>query len=143
MADSAARAHLRRALEAHLNDLGYSTDRTKRVGGPAAEIARLSPVRSRLAYGATVLHSDLRDRSCHERLLFFSQRRTRHRSSILFFIGVGEADVESLETLLEDLGIRSAVRGGHVQVVPVPLPRQRAASGRRPRLRPSRNGTGG
>lgn len=124
MSDSAARAHLRRALEAHLTQLGYSRARL-RQGTPAAEIARMSPIRGRLAYGETVLHTDLHRRSCHERLLFFSQRRTRQRSSILFFIGVAESDYEAVETLLQELGIRNSVRGGHVHIVAIPMPAHR------------------
>lgn len=122
MSDAVKRSHLRRELEAHLTQLGYSCVRMKRVGGPAAEIARVSPVRGRLVYGQTVVHADLRRPSCHERLLFFSQRRTRHRSSILFFIGVAETDRLELEALLEQLGIRNGVRGGHVHVVAIPTP---------------------
>ena len=80
---------------------------------------RMNPVRGRIAYGETVLHSDLRRRSCHERLRYFSQRRTRRRSTILFFIGVAEADRRELEALLARLDIRSATRGGHVHVVPI------------------------
>ena len=128
-----ARARLRRQLEAHLTALGYSCVRTKRAGSPVPEIVRVSPVRGRIAYGETVLHDDLQQRSCHERLLFFSQRRTRHRSSILFFIGVAEADEPELEALLQRLDIRSGTRGGHVHVVPIavsaasPAPPARAA----------------
>ena len=113
--------HLRRQLEAHLTELGYSCVRMKRAGSPVPEIVRVSPVRGRIAYGETVLRGDLRLRSCHERLLFFSQRRTRHRSSILFFIGVAEADEPDLEALLQQLDIRSGTRGGHVHVVPIAM----------------------
>jgi hypothetical protein len=129
MAESAARLHLRRQLEAHLTELGYSCVRMKRASAPIPEIVRVSPMRGRIAYGETVLRGDLRRRSCHERLLFFSQRRTRHRSSILFFIGVAEADEPELEALLQELDIRSGTRGGHVHVVPIALdaaPRRRA-----------------
>jgi hypothetical protein len=119
MSESPARARLRRQLESHLTELGYSCVRTKRAGTPVPEIVRVSPVRGRIAYGETVLHEDLNRRSCHERLLFFSQRRTRHRSSILFFIGVAEADEPELEALLQRLDIRSGTRGGHVHVVPI------------------------
>jgi hypothetical protein len=122
MTDSPARVHLRRELEAHLTRLGYSCIRMQRGTVPAAEIARVSPVRGRLAYGQAVLHADLRRPSCHRRLLFFSQRRTRHRSSILFFIGVAERDRVELEALLEQLGIRNGVRGGHVHVVAIATP---------------------
>jgi hypothetical protein len=52
----------------------------------------------------------------------FSQRRTRRRSSILFFIGVVEAQRGELEHLLKELGIRSAVGGGHVHVVSIAAP---------------------
>jgi len=119
MPESSSRLHLRRQLEARLTELGYSCVRTKRPGLPVPEIVRVSPVRGRIAYGETVLRGDLRRRSCHERLLFFSQRRTRHRSSILFFIGVAEEDEPELEALLEQLDIRSGTRGGHVHVVPI------------------------
>jgi hypothetical protein len=86
---------------------------------PVPEIVRVSPVRGRIAYGETVLRSDLGRRRCHERLLSFSQRRTRRRSSILFFIGVAEGDEPALEELLQELDIRSGTRGGHVHVVPI------------------------
>src|SRR4026207_1299330 len=88
MPKSATRAHLRRRLEAHLSELGYSTIGGKRTIEPVPELVRISPVRGRIAHGEVVSHEDLRLRSCHERLLSFSQRRTRTRSSILFFIGV-------------------------------------------------------
>ena len=116
---SPARVYLRRQLEAHLTELGYSCVRTKRAGSPVPEIVRISPVRGRIAYGETVLRSDLGRRRCHERLLSFSQRRTRRRSSILFFIGVAEGDEPALEELLQELDIRSGTRGGHVHVVPI------------------------
>ena len=119
MSGSAARLHLRRQLEEHLTELGYSCVRMKRAGLPVPEIVRVSPVRGRIAYGETVLRGDLRRASCHERLRFFSQRRTRHRSSILFFIGVAAADEPELEALLQQLDIRSGTRGGHVHVVPI------------------------
>ena len=119
MPDSAVRVHLRRRLEAHLTELGYSCARSRRAALPVPEIVRVSPVRGRIAYGETVLRSDLRSRRCHERLLYFSQRRTRQRSSILFFIGVAEGDKPALEALLQELDIRSATRGGHVHVVPI------------------------
>ncbi len=109
--------------------LGYSSVRSKRTGVPIPEIVRLSPVRGRIAYGETVLRSDLQRRRCHDRLLFFSQRRTRHRSSILFFIGIAETDEADLEALLQDLDIRSRTRGGHVHVVPIAVG---AADRRRP-----------
>lgn len=124
MNDSHARAHLRRTLEAHLTRLGYSIVRMRRAVTPVPEIVRVSPVRGRIAYGETVLRSDLHHRRCHERLLCFSQRRTRHRSTILFFIGVAEADQPELESLLQQLEIRSSVRGGHVHVVPIAAPQK-------------------
>ena len=119
MSQAPQRLHLRRQLEAHLTAMGYSSVRAKRPGVPAPEIVRISPVRGRIAYGETVVRDDLRRPSCHERLLLFSQRRTRQRSSILFFIGVAEEDQAELETLLEQLEIRSGTRGGHVHVVPI------------------------
>lgn len=119
MSGVSVRAYLRRELEDHLSRLGYSAQRTPRTGAPAAEVARVNPVRGRIAYGVTVVHADLRRRECHKQLLFFSQRRTRRRSSIPFFIAVAEADREELEALLEKLGVRDAVRGSHVQVVTV------------------------
>ena len=117
---TATRAHLRRQLEAHLTALGYSSDRARRtLGSPMPEIVRINPLRGRVVYGETVLHDDLMRPSCHERLLFFSQRRTRHRSSILFFIGVLESDEAKLEALLKQLDVRSGTRGGHVHIVPI------------------------
>jgi hypothetical protein len=118
MSESTERLYLRRQLEAHLTELGYSCERAKRAGTPVPEIVRVSPVRAKIAYGETVLHGDLERRSCHERLLSFSQRRTRHGSSILFFIGVAEADEPGLKVLLQQLDIRNGTRGGHVHVVP-------------------------
>jgi hypothetical protein len=112
-----------------MNELGYTCERPARPDTPVPEISRISPVRGRIAYGETVLGGDLDRERCHERLLFFSQRRTRQRSSILFFIGVAESDQPALEALLERLDIRGGVRGGHVHVVPIAEPRQpRAAS---------------
>src|SRR5689334_20051974 len=119
MPDSAQRLHLRRKLEAHLAELGYSGVGMRRAGAPIPELVRVSPVRGRIVYGETVLRADLKRKACHERLLFFSQRRTRHRSSILFFIGVAEADAPDLDALLEQLDIRSGSRGGHVHVVAI------------------------
>lgn len=130
---SAMRVHLRRKLNAHLSKLGYTDSRPLRGGPIAPEIVRMNPVRGRIVYGETVLGSDLRRRTCHERLLSFSQRRTRHRSSILFFIGVVETHQAELERLLEELEIRSAVGGGHVHVVPIAAPqknRSRPTAGR-------------
>jgi len=120
MRATAARLHLRRQLEAHLTELGYSTVRVVRTAGPVPEIVRVSPIRGRIAYGETVLHADLALRRCHERLLSFSQRRTRQRSSILFFIGVAEEDEAALNALLEQLQIRTGTRGGHVHVIAIP-----------------------
>ena len=120
MAESPARMHLRRGLEVHVTQLGYSCAHMTLTGVPVPEMVRISPVRRRIIYGETVLRSDLSSKRCHERLLFFSQRRTRHRSSILFFIGVATADQQKLEALLAQLDIRSGIRGGHVHVVPIP-----------------------
>lgn len=128
MTDTLARAQLRRELEAHLTRLGYSVPRIKPVGSITAEVARVHPVRSRIAYGATFLHSDLKRPTCHKVLIFFSQRRTRRRSSIPFFIAVADTDRPALETLLEELGVRDGVRGGHVQIVNVSRPAPRAAA---------------
>ena len=119
MDDAPTRLQLRRELEAHLTELGYSSVRARRAGDMAPEVVRVSPVRGRIAYGETVLRSDLRLPRCRERLLRFPQRRTRHRSTILFFIAVAEADRAALEHVLEELEIRSSTRGGHVHVVTV------------------------
>jgi hypothetical protein len=132
-AEATARLHLRRELEAHLYDLGYTFTRSiNRVGAPTAEIARMSPVRGRLVYGETVLRADLKRRRCHDRLRFFAQRRTRRRSQILFFVAVEEACRPELEALLIELGIRGAVRGGNVHVLPVSVPQQPRPARRRP-----------
>lgn len=133
MTESAARAHLRRQLEVHLADLGYSGVRLARTGSPAPEVVRVNPVRGMSVYGETVLRRDLRLRSCQDRLLFFSRRRTRRRSSILFFIGVAQDDAARLNELLAQLEIRTPTRGDHVHVVPVdmsPVARPRARAGR-------------
>jgi hypothetical protein len=122
MDDASTRAHLRRELEAHVAGLGYSRAALGYAGTPLPEIVRVSPTRGRVVYAETVLRSDLRRKRCHERLLFFSRRRTRHRSSILFFIGVMAHDRQKLETLLAQLDIRSDTRGGHVHVVPIAAP---------------------
>jgi hypothetical protein len=122
MSDATTRAHLRRDLEAHLTRLGYSSDRSGRARPPVPEIVRASPVRGRIVYGETVAHEDLRDPESHKRLISFSQRRTRRRSSILFFIGVAEADRAALEALLQRLDIRSGTRGGHVHVIAIAAP---------------------
>ena len=125
-AEGAARLHLRRELEAHLDGLGYTAVRhINRVGAPAAEIARVSPVRGRLVYGETVLRADLRRRRCHDRLRFFAQRYTRRRSQILFFVAVEDECRNELEALLVDLGIRGAVRGGNVHMLSVSIPGRR------------------
>lgn len=121
--DSTVRLHLRRQLNAHLAGLGYTSSRRARDTGDP-EIVRMNPVRGRIAYGETVLRSDLGRRDCHERLLSFSHRRTRHRSSILFFIGVVDADQSDVESLLEELEIHSATGGGHVHVVPIAVPQK-------------------
>ena len=133
MSDSATRLHLRRQLEAHLIGLGYSFERLKGTATPVPEIVRISPVRGRIAYGEVVAHGDLQLRRCHARLLSFSQRRTRHRSTILFFIGVAESDAAALRALLEELEICSGTRGGHVHVVPIAAApeRRRTATARR------------
>jgi hypothetical protein len=107
-----------------LTSLGYSSSRLARSRPPLPEIVRVSPVRGRIVYGATVLRADLKSRQSHERLISFSQRRTRQRSSILFFIGVAEADQAALEALLQQLEIRTGTRGGHVHVVPIALPQK-------------------
>lgn len=125
MGDSPTRAHLRRELQGHLTRLGYSSARSGRAGTCVPEFVRVNPVRGRIAYGETVLRSDLSRPSCHERLICFSQRRTRSRTTILFFIGVAEADKRELEKLLERLEIRSSTRGGHVHVVPIATPAQK------------------
>ena len=135
MSETQARTRLRRELEAHLSQLGYSSVRPPRVGRVEPEIVRVSPVRGTIVYGEVVLAADLRLKKCHERLLSFSQRRTRHRSSILFFIGVEASHQKALEALLEQLAIRGGIHGGHVHVVPVATP-ERAA--RRPLARPQR-----
>jgi hypothetical protein len=118
-----------------LSSLGYSSARPGKARPPVPEIVRVSPVRGRIVYGATVLHSDLRSRESHERLISFSQRRTRQRSSILFFIGVAAGDQAALEALLQQLEIRTGTRGGHVHVVPIALPEKtkRRAAARAPR----------
>lgn len=135
---SALRAHVRQELGAHLSSLGFTNPRIVGNQEMRPEIVRLNPVRGSLAYGETVLRDDLERPRCHERLMSFSQRRTRRRSTILFFIGVLESHKESLEKLLEDLGIRSAVSGGHVHIVAVPAPSASCSRG----ARSSSNGRG-
>jgi hypothetical protein len=125
MADTSLRLHLRRQLTAHVSELGYSLS-LEAPGPDEPEILRMSPVRRRIAYGETVLRSDLRKKRCHDRLRLFSSRRTRRRGSILFFIGVTVDDQQELETLLADLEIRSGIRGGHVHIVPIALPEKTA-----------------
>jgi hypothetical protein len=132
MADSAARIHLRNELAAHVAKLGYSAVRPTGAEAIKPEIVRMSPIRGRIVYGETVLRSDLRSKRCHDRLRFFSQRRTRHRSSILFFIGVAVDDQRDVEALLAELDIRSGIRGGHVHVVPIAAPVATTRSARRP-----------
>ncbi len=135
VATSRARVQLRRALEAHLTALGYTLT-TTRPGTPVPEIARLNPLRSSVVYAETVLRSDLDRPACHERLLFFSQRRTRRRSSIPFFVGVAEADHDALETLLQKLDIHGFGRGSQVQIVPLAIePPARAKPAKRSRSR--------
>ncbi|MGD9763517.1 MAG: hypothetical protein AB7V27_07380 [Candidatus Binatia bacterium] len=140
MSQTQVRFQLRRGLKAHLDALGYTADRVMtRVGAPPAEIARISPVRGRLVYGQTILATDLTNPRCHERLTYFAHRRTKRRSQIMLFIAVEETHQAALEQLLVDLGIRSAVRGGHVQVIAfasAPPPRARTTSGAR-RSKPS------
>jgi len=126
MSAASERTRLRRHLEAHLTKLGYSSVRPKRAGRVEPEIVRVSPVRGRIVYGEIVLPADLRNRACHERLITFSQRQTRQRSSILFFIGVAADDQAELEALLEQLSIRDGLRGGHVHVIPIAAPEQQA-----------------
>ena len=121
MADSAVRLHLRRQLTLHVAELGY-TLALEAPGPEEPEVLRMSPVRRRIAYGETVLRSDLKKKRCHDRLRLFSQRRTRRRGSILFFIGIAAEDQLELETLLAELEIRSGIRGGHVHVVPIAKP---------------------
>ena len=121
MADTAVRLHLRRQLTLHVSELGY-TLALETPGPEEPEVLRMSPVRRRIAYGETVLHSDLNKKRCHDRLRLFSQRRTRRRGSILFFIGIAAEDQPELETLLAELEIRSGIRGGHVHVVPIAKP---------------------
>ncbi len=142
VADSLARRHLRRGLEIHVTQLGYSCVDTS-TGVPVPEIVRISPGRRQIIYGETVVRRDLRSKRCHERLLFFSQRRTRRRSSILFFIGVATTDQQQLEALLARLDIRSGIRGGHVHVVPIrPLqPTRRRPAARSQAPAPKARGT--
>ena len=59
--DSALRIHLRRGLNAHLAELGYTDSRPARKGAP--EIVRMNPVRGRFVYGETIVRSDLERRS--------------------------------------------------------------------------------
>ncbi|MEO6029993.1 MAG: hypothetical protein ABIR79_24265 [Candidatus Binatia bacterium] len=129
MSETAARLHLRQQLSLHVSELGYSLS-LEAPGPDEPEILRMSPVRRRIAYGETVLKADLKKKRCHDRLRLFSQRRTRRRGTILFFIGVAAEDQLELETLLTELEIRSGIRGGHVHVVPIakPEPAARRAS---------------
>lgn len=133
MAETSLRLHMRRELTRHVSELGYSLS-LEAPGPEEPEILRMSPVRRRIAYGETVLKADLKKKRCHDRLRSFSQRRTRRRGSILFFIGVTVDDQQELETLLADLEIRSGIRGGHVHVVPIAKPEssvRRTSSSRR------------
>jgi hypothetical protein len=138
MSEAQLRQHLRRELGAHLTRLGYSAARLKRPGLPDPEIARVSPVRGTVVYGETVLATDLRNPQCHERLLFLSQRRTRRRSSIPLFIGVPEEHRADLDALLERLGIRTSVRGAHIQVVAIASPTRTTVSRRSTAARAAR-----
>jgi hypothetical protein len=95
------------------------------------DLIRVNPTRGHIAFGEAVLRDDLTRTDCHERLLQFSQRRTRRRSTILFFIAVCEPDKDDVLALLEKLDIRNGTRGGHVHVVPFDLQTKRPAS--RPR----------
>ena len=131
MTPSPTRARLRRELEAYVIQLGYSSVPLKRISSPPPEIVRVNPVRGHIMYGETVVRGDLRRRSCHERLRFFSHRQTRHRSSILFFIGVADRDRPALETLLKELDIRNNARGGHVHIVSIAEPTKRRRAPRR------------
>jgi hypothetical protein len=132
MAETTARLHLRRQLALHVAELGYSLS-LEAPGPDEPEILRMSPVRRRIAYGETVLKADLKKKRCHDRLRIFSQRRTRRRGTILFFIGVAAEDQQDLEVLLTDLEIRSGIRGGHVHIVPIakPEPAARRAHSKR------------
>ena len=130
MTEAAARLHLRRQLEAHLASLGYSGVPLRRTGVVTPEVVRVNPVRGRSVYGETVLRGDLRRRSCQERLILFSRRRTRHHVSILFFIAIPEEDAAQLDKLLAQLEIRSGTRGDHVRVVPIAMEDSRS---RRPK----------
>jgi hypothetical protein len=123
------RLHLRRRLAAHLAELGYTNVRPKRSRLMEPELVRVSPTRGHIAFGEIVAKADLNDATCHQRLVHFSQRRTRHRSTILFFIGVTEADEAAVVALLERLDIRGGSRGGHVQVVPLDLAEKRPPNG--------------
>lgn len=120
--NKALRTHLRRRLNDHMSSLGYTNPRELGISGQTPEIVRRNPARGRIAFGETVMLNDLASPSCHDRLKSFSQRRTRSRSTILFFIGVVETQRKELEGLLEELGIRSALGGGHVQIVPIAAP---------------------
>ncbi len=119
-AEAVLRKHLRNHLGAHMASLGYKTTRSATDTVTTPEIVRRNPVRGRIAYGETLLSSDFVSRECHERLQLFSKRRTRRRSSILFFIAVGEKHRDEVESLLGKLGIVSASKGGHVHVVLIP-----------------------
>lgn len=124
MSNSSTRARLRRKLGAHLTQLGYSSTRPGGTLTPEPEIVRVNPVRGSIAYGETVLRTDLRCPQRHERLVSLSQRRTRHRKTILLFIAVADTDAEDLEALLERLAIRDGIRGGHVQIVTIGGPKK-------------------
>jgi hypothetical protein len=99
------------------------------------DLIRVNPTRGHIAFGEAVLRGDLTQTDCHERLLQFSQRRTRRRSTILFFIGVSESDEADVIALLEKLEIRNGTRGGHVHVVAFDLQRKRPVERARPTKR--------
>jgi hypothetical protein len=128
-AGSPSRRHLQRELDAHVRRLGYSNIWAEPDSALQPEITRMNPLRRRIAYGETVVRADLASKECHRRLLAFSQRRTRRRSTILFFIGVASEHREALESLLIALDIRDGdgIRGGHVHVVPIDRPPSRGA----------------
>ncbi len=120
--EAALREHLRSQLDAHMVGLGYKAPRAVADASKAPEIVRRNAARGKIAYGETVLVADLQDEACRDRLVAFSKRRTRRRSSILFFVGVVEAEAEQVEKVLVEIGIHGASGGGHVQIVPLPAP---------------------
>lgn len=110
--------------------LGFSGVRTPSGLEHVPEVLRAHPGRGSIAYGQTVLRPDLESPDFHARLKFFASRQTRHRSSILFFIGVEETERADLEALLQELDIRSGTRGGHVLLVSIPPAPVKAAAKR-------------